>query len=230
MKIFSIADLHLSFNSQKPMDVFGYEWKNHFLKIKDNWQKKVKEDDLVILPGDISWALRFQEADMDLLWIDRLNGKKVILKGNHDYWWTSLKKMQGKYKSIFFLHNNAYEYNDKLIVGTRGWLLKTNPAFEEKDSKIYSRELLRLEFSIKEALKISKKKEIIACIHYPPVMKNDYNNEFIDIFKKYKIKNVICGHLHDMQAWKNAIIGYFEGINYHLVSCDYLDFKLKNIL
>ncbi len=126
MNIYAIADLHLSFNNNKPMDVFGEEWKDHEQKIAEDWMKKVKEDDLVLLPGDFSWATYLKDTYMDFKYLSSMPGKKILLKGNHDYWWTSLKKMreyleENNFKNIDFIHNNSYEFENKIIVGTRGW-------------------------------------------------------------------------------------------------------------
>ena len=131
MSIYAISDLHLSFGDNKPMDVFGEAWENHTDKIKENWNKKVKENDLVLLPGDFSWAMYLKDTDKDFEYLNSLKGKKLLLKGNHDYWWTTLKKMreyleENNFKNIDFIYNNSYLYEDKIIVGTRGWQDRKN--------------------------------------------------------------------------------------------------------
>lgn len=232
MSIYVIADLHLSFASPKPMDIFGNNWTNHEIKIKNDWEEKVKENDLVLLPGDFSWAMTLEEALEDFKYLNSLPGKKIMLKGNHDYWWNSMKKLdnyieENNFKDIRFLYNNAYEYEEKIIAGTRGWILSSK---EEQDKKIVDRELLRLELSINQGIKkYGNDKEIIICMHYPPTNKILMeNSEFIKIMKKYNVKTCLYGHLHG-DAHNEAIEGDISGIKLKLVSADYLDFKLEKI-
>ncbi len=230
MKIFAIADLHLGFSTDKPMDKFGDNWHNHHIKIEKSWRENVTEGDLVLIPGDISWAINFEESIPDLSWIEDLPGKKVISKGNHDYWWKSVTKMNEMFESIFFLQNSHYTYHDYNICAARGWLLREHVNFKEEDEKIYRRELIRLENSIESALKFDDSKEIIAMLHYPPVMKNSLSNEFTEIIKKYGIKRVIYGHLHTRKSWIDSIDGLLDGVKYELISSDYLNFNLKRIV
>ncbi len=224
MAIFIIGDLHLGLSTDKPMDVFGDYWKNHHIKIAKDWRDRVNEEDLVILAGDTSWATTFEEADTDLTFVDDLPGTKLILKGNHDYWWTTLKKMQGKYASLHFLHNSAFVWGDYVIVGTRGWepQLKGN---EGKDRKIYERECIRLQLSIDAA---PKDKEKIGVLHYPPLGDEQADTAIADILKAAGIKEVYFGHIHS--AYESTRQGIIEDISYTLISCDYLDFKLHQIV
>lgn len=232
MSIYAIADLHLSFSSPKPMDIFGDNWRNHEQKIKDDWIKKVTDKDLVLLPGDFSWAIDLEETYKDFEYLNSLSGKKIMLKGNHDYWWNSLKKLneyieKNDFKDIFFLYNNSYEFDGNIIVGTRGWILTSN---EEEDKKILNRELLRLELSITDGIKkYGEDKDIIVCMHYPPTNKNLLgNSEFIKIMQKHNVKKCIYGHLHG-EAHNEAVEGNIGKIELKLVSADYLDFKLSKI-
>lgn len=232
MSIYAIADLHLSFQSSKPMDIFGDNWTKHEEKIKDNWIKTVKQNDLVLLPGDFSWAMNLKDTYKDFEYLNSLPGKKIMLKGNHDYWWNSIKKLneyieENDFQNIQFLHNNSFEYEGYIIAGTRGWNLNSK---EEEDSLIIKRELIRLELSIKDGInKYGKEKPIIICMHYPPTTSALLeNSEFIKIMQKYNVKKCLYGHLHG-ESHKEAVEGKIFGIELELVSADYLDFKLKKI-
>lgn len=233
MAIYVIGDLHLSFETDKPMNIFGEHWQNHEEKVKENWIKKVNEDDTVILPGDFSWGMYLEETINDFKFLNDLPGKKILLKGNHDYWWTTLSKMrkflkENNFNNIDFLYNNSYLVEDKIIVGTRGWI--TNSKSEE-NYKILKRENDRLKLSIENGLKtFGNDKEIIAFIHYPPFYKEMVPKEidFNQTLKDYNIKTCIYAHLHG-ESHKEAIEGIFNGINYKLVSCDYLNFDLIKI-
>ena len=242
MSIYTIGDLHLSFHENKPMSIFGDNWENHEEKIKNNWIENVKENDLVILPGDFSWSTYLKDTYEDFLYLNLLPGKKLLLKGNHDYWWTTLTSMrnflkENNLKNIDFIYNNAYEFEDYIIAGTRGW----GQNEEGEDKKLLKREALRLELSIQKVIELRNKtenteenikKEIIVFMHYPPItnsnLKNNETNEFIQIMKKYDIKRCYYGHLHSVSI-KEAIEGEHFGINFKLVSADGLDFKLLKI-
>lgn len=234
MSIYVIADLHLSFSQNKPMDIFGDNWENHAEKIKENWIKKVKADDYVILPGDFSWATYIEDTKLDFSYLNSLPGKKILLKGNHDYWWTTLASMrkfvkENEFENIDFLYNNSYLIEDKIIVGTRGW----NVFDSENDKKMIKRETARLELSIKDGIqKYGNEREIIAFLHYPPITQNNLNKlenrEFINMLKKYNIKRCYYGHLHG-QSHKDAVVGIIDGIEYKLISADYLNFDLQLI-
>lgn len=229
MAIWAIADLHLSFNENKPMDIFGDNWKNHEEKIKQDWLSKVTDNDAVLLPGDFSWSMYLEDTVKDFEYINQLPGKKILLKGNHDYWWTTVTKMrkfleeQG-FKNIDFLHNNSFEYDGVIIAGTKGWALSG----EEYNEKLVQREMLRLELSIEDGIKkYGEDKEVIVCMHYPPTTKNGEMN-FINIMKKYNVKQCYYGHLHST-AIQGAVEGDFYGINLNLVSADGLGFKLLKV-
>ena len=236
MSVYIIGDLHLSFGEDKPMSIFGQNWEGHSEKIKKDWIEKVKPQDTVILAGDFSWATYLEDTYEDFSYLNELPGKKILLKGNHDYWWTTVTSMkryleENKIESIDFLFNNSYEIESKIFVGTRGWTLLDS----ENSQKMIARESARLELSIKNAIEqYGEDKEIIAIMHYPPIsnscMKNEYtySSKFLDIMKKYNIKTCYYGHLHGA-SHKDAIEGNIEGIIFKLISADYLDFKLHEI-
>lgn len=234
MSIYVIGDLHLSFGTDKPMDIFGYNWENHAERIKNNWIEKVKEEDTVILPGDFSWATYLEDTYKDFEYLNSLPGKKIMSKGNHDYWWTTLKSMrkylkENNFTNIDFLYNNSYLVENKIIVGARGWV---NNWSSEENRKILKRENDRLKLSIESGIKeFGKDKEIIAFIHYPPFYKEQTVPEEIDFIKtlnKYGIKRCYYAHLHG-ESHKDAIEGFVNGIEFKLVSSDYLKFDLSKI-
>lgn len=237
MSIYVIGDLHLPFGIDKPMDIFGEKWQGYTEKIKKDWLKKVKQTDTVILAGDFSWATYLEDTYEDFSYINNLPGKKILLKGNHDYWWTTITAMK-KYlqekqiENVDFLFNNSFEIDNKIIVGTRGWSLLDS----ENSEKMIKREVARLELSIKSAIeKYGIEKEIICIMHYPPIsnscMKNEYtyNSEFLNLMKQYNIKKCYYGHLHGT-SHKDAVEGNIEGIIFKLISSDYLEFKLEKII
>ncbi len=229
MSIYAIGDLHLSFQENKPMDVFGEKWEKHEEKIKEDWLSKVKEDDLVLLPGDFSWSMYLKDTFEDFKYLNSLPGKKILLKGNHDYWWTTLKSMRdylenNNFKNIDFLHNNSYEYDKYIIAGTRGWIQSD----DEEDIRLTKREVGRLELSIKDGInKYGEDKPIIVNMHYPPII-NNKQSPFVEIMKKYNVKKCIFGHLHGASI-NEAIEGNYEGIQFKLVSSDSLDFTLWKV-
>ena len=236
MSIYVIGDLHLPFGEDKPMDIFGEKWQGYTEKLKEDWKNKVKPEDTVILAGDFSWATYLKNTYKDFEYINNLPGRKILLKGNHDYWWTTIKSMkqyleENKFQNIEFLHNNSFCIENRIIVGTRGWALLDT----ENSSKMIKRESLRLELLIKDAIqKYGEDKERICIMHYPPLtkikMKNEYtyDSEFLDVMKKYNIKKCYYGHLHG-NSHKDAVEGRIEGIEFYLISGDYLEFNLKLI-
>ena len=234
MALYTIADLHLPLGIDKPMDIFGKAWENYVERLADNWQSVVKGNDVVVLPGDFSWATYLEQSVKDFEYLHKLNGKKILLKGNHDYWWTTVTSMkkfleENKFNNIEFLYNNAIEYENKVFVGSRGWALQDT----ENSKKMINRECQRLELSIKDAINnYDNTKEIIAFMHYPPLVKQQLleNNhlEFYKVLKKYDIKKCYYGHLHG-NSHKDAINGDIGGINFSLISADYLNFKLLKI-
>lgn len=233
MSIYAIADLHLSFHNPKPMDIFGNNWENHTEKIKQDWENKIKEDDLVLLPGDFSWETYLEDTYDDFSFLNQLPGKKLLLKGNHDYWWTTLASMrrflkENHFENIDFIYNNSYEYDGYMITGTRGWNLNSD------DKKIFQREVGRLNLSLENGIQFfGKDKKIITCMHYPPITKNTITSkekwDFINTMKKFRVEKCLYGHLH-ADSHKEAIEGKIEGIEFTLVSADYLKFNLKKIV
>ena len=231
MAIFIIGDLHLSFSSNKPMDIFGKNWEDHSEKIKNNWISKVKENDTVIIPGDFSWAMYLNETYNDFEYLNNLPGNKIMLKGNHDYWWTTVTSMkrylkENNFNNIDFLYNNSFFIENKIIVGTRGW--STLNFKGDENYKILKRECERLNISIKDGLeKYGENKEMIVFTHYPIFFKEEVPEEidFIKLMKKYNIKRCYYGHLHG-ESHKEAIEGVIYGIEFKLVSSDYLNFDL----
>ena len=234
MSIYVIGDLHLSFSADKPMDIFGMNWENHAEKIRENWISKVKENDTVILPGDFSWATYLEETYKDFEFLNSLPGKKILSKGNHDYWWTTVTSMkrflkENNFENIDFLYNNAFLIENKIITGTRGWL---NAWKSQENYKILKRENERLKISINKGInEFGTDKEIITFIHYPPFYKEEIIPEEINFsktLKNYKIEKCYYAHLHG-ESHKDAIEGIVNGIEYKLISSDYLKFDLLKI-
>ncbi|MBS4534303.1 metallophosphoesterase [Clostridium sp. D2Q-14] len=227
MAIYGIADLHLDSIGDKPMDIFGKEWINHEENIFNSWKKKIKEDDIVLIPGDISWALKLKDAIIDLEKIDKLPGYKIISKGNHDYWWETKSKLEGlELKSIHFLYNDGYEYENIGIAGTRGWCSKDSDDFREKDNKIFNRELNRLKLSLDQIKNLSKK---IVMIHYPPFNSDGTPNEFIDIMNQYNVEICVYGHLH-ADGHRYVREGIYKDINCICIASDFIKFSPIKIL
>lgn len=228
MALYAISDLHLAFNDDKPMDIFGDRWLNHDDKIKRNWTNIVSEEDMVLIAGDISWAMTAENSKADLEWIDSLPGKKIISKGNHDFWWGSITKLNSMFNNTKFLQNNFYTYKDYAICGSRGWVCPDAERFTEKDRKIFSRELIRLRLSLDNAKEAGYKKFVVM-LHYPPTSEKFEESEFIKIFKEYEVEKVIYGHLHG-PALSNLLEGYRDGIQYIMTSADKINFSPELIL
>lgn len=225
MSLFAIADTHLSFGTDKPMDSFP-GWNDYVDRIEKNWNKIVTDDDTVVVAGDISWAMNFDELKADFDFIERLNGKKIILKGNHDYWWNTSKKMNDfielqRYKTISILFNNSYDVDGVSVCGSRGWLFDVD---DEHDEKVLNREVGRLRLSLESAVN----DEIIVFLHYPPVTTDTKCDEILNLLKEYGIKKCYYGHLHGIAA-KKAIDDVVDGIEFRLISCDRLGFVPKLI-
>lgn len=228
MALYAISDLHLAFTTDKPMDIFGEKWIKHDEKIKENWISKIKEEDTVLIAGDISWSMKSSDSKADLDWINDLPGKKIISKGNHDYWWSGISKLNSMYDNTKFLQNNFYTYEDYAICGSRGWILEGSDRFTEKDKKIFNREIIRLRLSLDKAKEAGFNKFIVM-IHYPPINERIEDSAFTEIFKEYGVEKVIYGHLHG-PALGSAFNGEYEGVNYIITSCDYLNFDPIRIL
>lgn len=226
--IYTIADLHLSFGTNKPMDVFS-GWTNYTERIRVNWQRLVEPDDTVVIAGDISWAMKLNEINKDFEYIQSLNGKKIILKGNHDYWWTTKSKMDkyiadSGFDSISILHNNYYVVEDTAICGTRGWFYD---AEKDEDMLILKREVGRLKMSVEPAVKAGYKPVVF--LHYPPIYNGMECTEIMDVLREYEIEKCFYGHVHGGNAAKKAFIGEKDGISFKLTACDYVNFTPLSI-
>lgn len=226
MAIFAISDLHLSFSVDKPMDIFGSCWENYTDILKQNWINSIKDEDIVLMPGDTSWGTYLKDALEDFKFINSLPGKKIITKGNHDYWWETVTKMnsflkENNLKTIQFIHNSAVLYNKTAICGTKGYPDNLTKA---DDERLFQRELARLSLSIDMAKKFNPEK-IIVMLHYPP----DINSEFANVMRIKGVDFCVYGHLHAQSA-KNAFDGTSNGIKYKLVSCDRLNFNPVQII
>ncbi len=226
MALWTIGDLHLSHSTDKPMDVFGDRWSGHDVKIREDWLVRVSEKDTVVIPGDISWGINLEEAYADLEYLSALPGRKILLKGNHDYWWETVSKMERflderKLENIFFLQNNYFEYGEYALCGTRGWALEG-----EDWQRLIARESQRLELSLSSAPAETEK---LVFMHYPPIYADDVCMPMIELMQQYGVKQCFYGHLHGISV-KNAVIGEHFGINFSIVSADSLDFCLHNIL
>ncbi len=231
MNIYAIGDLHLSGFLPKPMDVFGEHWNGHWDKIKEDWHIRVKSDDVVLLPGDLSWAMRLDEARIDIGCICAMPGIKILLKGNHDYWWGSFTQVNSLLSNnTFALQNNSLEFGDYVFAGTRGWLCPSNRQYTAAtDEKLYKREAGRLELSLSHARKTAPDKQLIGMIHYPPTDQDGSPSLYTELFEKYGVCDVVYGHLH-ASSIKGALSGSIRGVRYALVSCDATAFKLHKVV
>lgn len=231
MAVYAISDLHLSAAEDKPMDIFGGNWLGYMNKLQDNWRTKIGNDDTVIIPGDLGWAMNLESAIEDFRWLYKMPGKKILLKGNHDYWWTTLTKMyrfldDNNISEISFLFNNSYERDGMAICGTRGWICPEDENFKPEDAVIYKREIERLKTSVSAAKTMvnnGKAHTIIAVMHFPPFDSRRQETEFTEIICNSGIKVCIYGHLHS-EGVRNAVEGLYNGVEYKLVSSDYLNF------
>lgn len=232
MSIFAIGDLHLAMDPriEKPMDIFGDLWTDHASRVKEYWDEMVSPEDTVLIPGDISWGLRLDEAMADFQWIHERPGQKIITKGNHDLWWNSINKMNQMYEDILFLQNHCYLVpgTETAICGTRGWICPGTEGFDEHDRKIYDREIIRLRFSLEEA-KAAGASDIIAALHYPPTNDKKQLSGFTELLTEYGVRTCVYGHLHGKDAFSNGYEGILNGVEYRLVSLDYLECRPKEI-
>lgn len=224
MAIWAIADLHLSHDQSKPMDIFGNAWENHAEKIAANWRRNVDEDDLIIVAGDISWAMQLPEALADLGWVAALPGRKLLVRGNHDYWWSSISKVRAALPpGLVALQNDHFIFEGWAVCGTRGWLCPGEDGFdEEHDEKIYRRELGRLKLSLDSALKAGQKR-IIAALHYPPFNRQGDSSGFTELLERYGVKHCVFGHVHD-EGREKLFQGTRGGVTYRFVASDGVDF------
>lgn len=231
MAVHAIGDLHLSLGAPKEMDVFGPHWENHFDRIRADWLERVAPDDIVLIPGDISWATRLEDARVDLDAVGMLPGRKFLLRGNHDYWWSSPAKVRGVLSgNTEIIQNNALVADDLVICGARGWTFPMGKPLSADDTKIFEREKIRLRLSLEEARRIADGRPLLAMMHFPPLFENWPKTDFTDILHEFGVGSVVFGHLHG-EILRQVHLTDFEwsGIRYNLVSADYLNFQLKTI-
>ena len=222
MAIWAIADLHLSLVADKPMDIFGDQWEGHADKIERAWRASVTDEDTVLLAGDISWGMTFEEALPDLQWIDRLPGTKVLIRGNHDYWWKAINKLRTMVPpSLRLLQNDSMCIEGRTVCGCRGWTLPIagSDSYEE-DKKIFERERIRLELSLKSA---KDRTDTIVMMHYPPMLRNHPGPDFTDILESWGVNTVVYGHMHGDDG-RNAFTGTRNGVHYLFTACDGIEF------
>ena len=231
MKIFAISDLHLSTNTNKPMDIFGGNWVGYMDKIRADWQEKVSDDDIVLIGGDISWAMNIEDAQKDIETLIGLKGKKILIKGNHDYWWSGITKVRDMLPENFYaLQNDSIRFGNVVICGSRCWSVPGAPDFNEQDRKIYLRETERLKLSLKDANKIKQDGDkLIALIHYPPFNVHREDTLFTQIFEENGVDAVVYGHLHGKTVRADKLV-FKNKIKYFLTSCDQVDNKLTEIV
>jgi predicted phosphohydrolase len=229
MTIFAIGDLHLPGGDIKPMDVFGSHWENHFDKIAADWRRRVEPSDLVLLPGDISWAMHLSEALPDLKAIGGLPGVKVLLRGNHDYWWGTITRLRAALpEGMHALQNDALVIGDYVVCGTRGWVLPGENGLDPEDMRIYQRELMRFEMSLQDAQRKGPGKKKLVMLHYPPFNERQEPSGFTELMERYGVSDVVYGHLHG-PGLRGGYTGMWRNIRCYLVSCDGLGFSLMNL-
>lgn len=231
MTLFAIADPHLGFGVDKPMNIFGSQWQDHEKRLEENWLQTVGPEDTVLIPGDISWAMQLRDALPDLQYLDRLPGRKILSRGNHDYWWTSLVKLEQfcraeQLTTLSFLRNNGMLIPpDRIVCGTRGWILPGDPDFTRADEKIYLREAGRLRLSLEAAAVYRQPgREMIACLHFPPFGRDCRPTLFTSLLEEFGVDRCIFGHIHGGSG-----LDYPSGppgpVSYSLAAADFLSFK-----
>ena len=228
MKVFAISDLHLSSDGTKPMEVFGSKWDGYVEKIIEDWNEKVSEDDVVLVSGDLSWAMKLENAVTDLKPFSTLKGKKIMIKGNHDYWWNAIGRIREAMPYFVFLQNDAVKIGNCVFCGSRGWSVE-NYEVSEQDKKLVARETERLTLALKNAQKLMQEGDKLVClIHYPPFNVSREATPFTDLFEKFGVNAVVYGHLHGKDC-KAQLCCEKNGIKYYLTSCDILSNKLAEI-
>lgn len=230
MKIYSISDLHLDINNTKPMDIFGPVWHDYLDKIVIDWRERVTDEDVVILAGDYSWAMKLEDVVPDFDFLRNLPGKKIIIRGNHDYWWSSVSRVREKLPpNTYALQNDAIKIGEYIFCGNRGWIIPEGKYDTAENRKIYARELIRLELSLQSAKKLQTADEKIVFItHYPPFNKNIEPSEYTRLIEQYGVSFVVFGHLHGYVNPK-MYFNDINGVKYYLTSCDTLKNKLVEI-
>lgn len=231
MKVFAISDLHLSTTAEKPMDIFGVRWQNYMEKIRTDWLSKVSDEDVVLIAGDISWAMKLDDAIEDIKSIADLPGKKIMIRGNHDYWWDGIGKIRARLpEGCYCLQNDCLRLDGLVVCGSRGWAVEGSPDFKEQDRKIYLREAERLKIAFSKVQKERQEGDVLICmVHYPPFNVRREPSLFTEIFEKFNVDKVVYGHLHGKDSRTDLKLKINE-IEYLLTSCDQVDNKLVQIL
>jgi predicted phosphohydrolase len=231
VKVFALGDLHLSFQCDKPMDVFGEHWDGYEKRIMDDWNSKVGDGDVCIIAGDISWAMRIAETEKDFEFIGKLKGTKIIVRGNHDYWWSTITKVRGNLPpNTIALQNDSVKIGDTVFCGTRGWRVpERNQKQNGEDRKIFEREVLRFEMSLKHAEQYRVRGlPLVAIIHYPPFNSMRDDSPFTVLCEKYGVTACVYGHLHGKNV-RAETVTHKGGVKYYLTSCDLVGFKVVEI-
>lgn len=227
MGLYGISDLHLSFGADKPMDVFGEQWRDHAARMAASWDERVASDDVVLCPGDLSWAMRLDDARSDLDWIGARPGHKILGRGNHDYWWSSISKVRAVLPDrCIALQNDAVRVGGLVIAGARLWALPGSPEYGADDEKIVRREIGRLEMSLQAARKLAGADDpVIAAVHYPPLASSGADTPFTELLERYGVCLCVYGHLHGDASHLTAFQGPRQGVQYALISCDFIGFS-----
>lgn len=230
MRVFAISDFHLSINNPKPMNIFGASWDNYLDTISEDWLKKVSDEDVVLIAGDISWAMYLENAVPDLEYLSAFKGNKIILRGNHDYWWKSISSVRAVLpKGMYALQNDSLKIGDIIFCGSRGWTTPDGKTQTDADKKIYDREVIRMELSLTDAVKRRKNGEkLVVMTHYPPFNGRFESSPFTELFKKYGVTAVVYGHLHNGNSRTEKLLKK-DDIDYYLTSCDMVGNKLVEI-
>ena len=232
MKVYALSDLHLSINNPKPMDIFGPAWDNYLDKVTYNWNNLITDEDIVIVAGDISWAMYLEDAKPDFEFIRTLKGKIVFIRGNHDYWWKSISAVRNMLPhNMFAVQNDSIMLDNIILCGTRGWTVPENGEHKTtEDEKIYNRELIRLKLALESAkAKQTNNEQIIVMIHYPPFNSKFENSDFTNLIEQYNVSHVVYGHLHGKDC-RAELTKVKNGITYHLTSCDLVGNMPQEIL
>ena len=231
MRLFAIGDLHLPGGDEKPMEVFGDHWEGHFARISQDWRSRVANEDVVLIPGDTSWAMQLGAAVPDLQAIAALPGRKILVKGNHDYWWGGIGQVRKALpEGMFAIQHDTVDVGDAVICGTRGWMYPTvYTPLSQEDERIFNREMIRLELALQSAIKAAGERPIVVMLHYPPLYQQDRDTPFTRLLEKYPVHTVVYGHLHGAGI-RAGFQGMWNGICYMLTSCDSLDFSLAEVL
>ena len=230
MRLFAIGDLHLPGGQEKPMDVFGDHWEGHFDRIAKDWRERVTDDDVVLIPGDTSWAMQLSDAVPDLQLIGGLPGRKLLIKGNHDYWWGGIGQVRRALpEGMMAIQHDVADLGDVVVTGTRGWAFPTEETLlSVEDERIFNRELIRLELALSAAQRAAEGRPVLLMLHYPPLYQTERDTAFTRLIEKYPVHTVVYGHLHGAGI-RAGFTGEWNGVRYMLTSCDALGFALAEI-